>query len=96
MASSSEAFARFGKWKKSRTVLRLTVRTNGRVPEIWQGMIFSVDESAGKVGFADDPSHFTFVLELEGALFTLDARSVDVDDPRVGSVLFEEIKVPVC
>jgi hypothetical protein len=96
MASSREAFARFGRWKKSRTVLKLTVRTNGRVPEIWQGAIFSVDESAGKVAFGDDPSHATFVLDLEGALFTVEERSVEAEDPRIGSVLFEEIKVLVC
>jgi hypothetical protein len=54
MASSEDAFRKFAMWKKSRTVLNLTVFTNFGMPDIWLGSITSVDEQQERVEFADD------------------------------------------
>jgi hypothetical protein len=91
MASSREAFARLRKWKKSRTVLNLTVVTNGVVDRL-QGAIFSVEGRRRAVGFVDDASRNHVCLDLRGdVIFRLDARSLEVIDEEFGTVKFVEV-----
>jgi hypothetical protein len=78
MASSEDAFRKFAMWKKSRTVLSLTVFTNFGMPDIWLGSITSVDEQQELVEFADDATRDLRTLDLRGASFAIAERSVEV------------------
>lgn len=91
MASSREAFARLRKWKKLRTVLNLTVVTNGAVDRL-QGAIFSVEGQRRAVGFVDDASRNHVVLDLSGEVtFRLGTRSLEAIDEEFGTVNFVEV-----
>ena len=91
MASSRDAFRRFNKWKNSRTVLNLTVVTNGAEDRL-QGAIFSVEGRRRAVGFVDDASRNHVVLDLSGDVtFLVDDRSVEAVNERFGTVRFVEV-----
>jgi len=93
MASSRAiAFSRFATWKNSKTVLRVTVFTKGGVPDIWQGQVFSVDESRDLVGVTDDASRKFSRIDLSEASFSVEARSV-IATHEIGWVRFEELLV---
>ena len=55
-------------WKKSRTVLNLTVFTNFGMPDIWLGSITSVDEQQELIEFADDATRDLRTLDLRGSV----------------------------
>jgi len=76
MASSSDAFRMLGNWKKSKTVLKVTVLTKGGIPETLRGLIMAVDEEAMLVTFASLPSRGMGNLDLRGTEFTLGKRSL--------------------
>jgi hypothetical protein len=79
MASSKEAFFKLGRWKNSRTVLRLTVFMNGGAPEIRQGVLTSVDEDEVLVAFVDDSTRELVLLDnLEGAVFALNGDLLEI------------------
>ena len=78
MASSEDAFRKFAMWKKSRTVLNLTVFTNFGMPDIWLGSITSVDEQQELIEFADDATRDLRTLDLRGASFAIAVRSMEV------------------
>jgi hypothetical protein len=78
MASSSYAFRKFAMWKKSRTVLNLTVFTDFGMPDIWLGSMTSVDEQQELIEFADDATRDLRTLDLRGASFAVAERSVEV------------------
>jgi hypothetical protein len=89
MASSKEAFERFGMWKKSRTVLKLTVLTKGGMPNILRGEVASLDEREGLVGFAVTATRDFVTLDFNGASFKIGKRVVEGE--RRGDLLtFEE------
>lgn len=91
MASSGVAFRRLDKWKNSRTVLNLTVVTNG-VEDRFEGAIFFVEEYGGTVGFVDDASRNSVTLDLSGDVtFLVEDRSVEAIDERFGTVKFVEV-----
>jgi len=73
-----DAFCKFAMWKKSRTVLNLSVLTNFGMPDIWLGSITSVDEQQELVEFADEATRDLRTLDLRGASFTTGERSVEV------------------
>ena len=56
------------------------------------GSINHVDFDEEIVGFVEDATR-TFVppLDLRGADFTVEASRVEVTDPRIGKVIFEEV-----
>jgi hypothetical protein len=79
MDSSRVAFEKFDIWKKSNTVLRVSVWTNGGLPDIWTGSISSADESKGKVALVREGwPHLIEVFNVEGAEFEVEDRSVEV------------------
>src|SRR5258708_30837192 len=90
MASSREGFRKFGMWKKSRTVLNLTIFTNAGVRDKWQGAIFFVDESDGIVGFADDATHAMLSLDLSAAAFEVEVLRVEATRPPNDRLVFTE------
>jgi hypothetical protein len=92
MASSTDAFEKFSKWKNSRTVLRLTVYERGAVDH-FIGSINHVDFDGEIVGFTLDAAR-TFLppLDLSGAVYTVEPFRVEAADRRIGKVIFEEVR----
>ena len=93
MASSKDAFFKFGTWKNSRTVLKLTVFTKEGKPDIWRGTIVSVDESRSFVGFVDEATRQPFGLDLRDSSFKVGEDLVEVVDPSTGRLVFEKLRV---
>jgi hypothetical protein len=92
MASSKEAFDKFEMWKKSRTVLKLTVYNRG-AEDHFTGSIYHVDSEEEIVGFVDWPSRMSVpLLDLSESTFEVEPLRVVVTDPRFGSVIFEEVR----
>ncbi len=54
MASSSEAFAKFEIWRKSKTPLKVTVIERGKPADVGFGRIASLDAEEGLVAVAID------------------------------------------
>jgi hypothetical protein len=79
MASSREAFEKFRKWKKSKTVLRLTVLTNGGTPDTFMGRVAAVDEDSWQVSFAVSKDRSYRVVDFEGASFVLGKRMLEAE-----------------
>jgi len=90
MASSTEAFRKLGSWKKSKTVLRVTILTKGGMPNILTGMVLATDAEAMQVGFAALPSRDIGALDLSGAVFSVGKHSLEARRSPEDILLFEE------
>ncbi len=90
MASSREAFDKFGTWKKRRTVLKLTVLTKEGIPEILRGRISSFDVECKLVGFSVMATRDFPTLDLNGAKFKVGKRMVEVSREEEDLLVFEE------
>ena len=92
MASSKDAFSKLEMWKKSKTVLRLTVYERG-AEDHFTGSIFHVDFGEQTVGFVVIASR-TFLppLDLTDADFVVEPFRVEASDPQIGKVVFEEVR----
>ena len=78
-------------WKKSRTVLRLTVYERG-AKDHFTGSIDYVDFEEQIVSFVEDATQrFLPALNLLGADFTVKHYRVEIADPRLGKVVLEEV-----
>jgi hypothetical protein len=91
MDSSRVAFERFGTWKKSMTVLKLTVWANGGIRDIWNGSISTADEDDDVLVFIDEVSRRPLRFDTTGDDFTLDERSVRVSRNSGEDLVFEEV-----
>jgi hypothetical protein len=91
MASSKEAFAKFGLWKASSTVLKLTAVTKGEMPEILRGEISSLDEELCLVGFAVTATRSYKGIDFGGASFRVGKRVVEAERGE-DCLMFEEIE----
>jgi electron transfer flavoprotein alpha/beta subunit len=92
MASSKEAFEKFRMWKNSRTVLKLTVLTNGGTPDIFMGRVAAVDEDSWQVSFAVSKDRSYRVITFVGASFLLGGRRLEAERSEEGNFLMcEEI-----
>ncbi len=92
MASSKEAFFKFEMWKKSRTVLRLTVYERG-AEDHFTGSIYHVDFDEEIIGFVETATRsYLPPLDLRESFFTVEPLRVEVVDPRLGKVIFEEVR----
>ncbi len=90
MASSIEASDRLGKWKKSRTVLKLTILTKDGIPEMLTGSIVALDDAALLLCFAPRGSKDFRTLDLAEAAFSIGKRKLGVE--RGEDILsFEEL-----
>jgi hypothetical protein len=93
MASSREAFLRFEMWKKSRTVLRLTVYDRG-AEDHFTGSIYHVDPEEEIVGFVETATRFSVPpLDLSESTFKVEPLRIEVTDLRFGWVIFEEVRI---
>jgi len=90
MASSKEAFAKFGVWKESRTVLKLIAVTKGGIPEILRGRISSLDEELRLVGFAVTATRSFKAIDFSDASFRVGKCVVEAER-REDCLMFEEI-----
>jgi hypothetical protein len=94
MASSKEAFARLEQWRRSRTVLKLTI-LDGGAPEVQHGAITAVDEPNELANFVEFATRKSQLLDnLIGASFTLNDDSLEIDCLD-GSRLVLQTAVPV-
>ena len=90
--SSQEAFAKFDTWKTSRTVMKLTVVVRGKVPEMLQGKISSLDEKLNLVGFALTTPRRYKLLDFSAADFQVGKRVVEIECGE-DYLMFEEAAV---
>jgi hypothetical protein len=90
MASSEEAFARFWRWKKAHTVLKLTVLTKGGMPEKLIGAIVAIDDEALVVGFVVHKTHEFPRISFADASFGLEVRALSAERPTGDVLRFEE------
>ncbi len=92
MASSREAFSKLEMWKNRKTVLRLTVYTNG-AEDHFTGSIYHADFDEELVGFEETATRMALPgLDLRESEFTVEPRKVVASDPRFGTVIFEEVR----
>ena len=82
MASSEEAFAKFGVWNESRTVLKLTALTKDGKPEILRGRISSLDEERHLIGFAVTAARSFKVIDVGDASFRVGKSVVEAERGR--------------
>jgi len=91
MASSNEeVFRKLDEWKKSKTVLKVTVLTKGGETNILTGLVLATDAEAMQVGFAALPSRDIGALDLTGAVFSLGKRSLEARRSPDDSLTFED------
>jgi hypothetical protein len=90
MASSKEAFAKFGTWKKLRTVLKLTILTKGGMPNIFRGEISWFDAERKVVTFVESASRGILPVDLSGASFRVGKRMVEARRGKEDLLVFEE------
>ena len=89
MASSSETFERFSKWKNSRTPLKVTVIERGQPEDTYSGRIDTTDSVAGLVGICIGvKSYRTF--DVGDAVFSIEPDRVVVARDDVEWLVFEE------
>ncbi len=89
MASSKEAFDKLGMWKKSRTVLKLTMLTKGGMPNIFRGEISWLDADSEVVTFVESATRDILPIDLSGASFKVGKRAVEATH-AIGFVVFEK------
>lgn len=90
MASSREAFDKLRKWKKSNTVLRVTVVANG-ITNRHAGQIFGLDENLSLVGIVLRGVREHFQLDLGGATFKVGNRTLEAERGEDEFVVFVEL-----
>jgi hypothetical protein len=74
MDSSKDAFDKFWMWKKSRTLLRVTVLTNGEPPEVFTGAVILPEEEFLRVSFADHDTRALRVVDFSECSFRVGER----------------------
>jgi hypothetical protein len=90
MASPEEAFGKFRTWKKSKTVLKVTLLTNGTA-ETFVGTIAAVDEVAEQVSFAIPADRCHQVVSFVGVTFLVGKRRLEAERGEENVLMCEEI-----
>jgi hypothetical protein len=88
MASSTEALQKLGRWKKSSTVLRLTVFTKNELPDKYVGVVAAIDEERLWVRFVEVPSREALTLTFMGADFEIGKESLEARRGEEDAVTF--------
>jgi hypothetical protein len=92
MASSSEAFEKFGMWKKAKTSLKATVIVGGKTIDVLMGRIFGVDPEASQGGLSNPLVMHSFIaFDVEDAEFSVEESRVVVTRNESDWVVFEEV-----
>ena len=91
MASSIDAFfSKLRKWKKSKTVLKVTVLTVGKESHVRRGVIFSVDEANFQVGLIEPGSKRGVAFDVSGARFLVGIKSAEASRRDGDLLVFQE------
>lgn len=90
MASSSEAFEKFSMWKKSCTLLRVTMGEANH-PQRLVGTVLAAEEPL--ILFSLVEPREPLRLDLDGASFSVEERRVEVTRGDEDSLVFEEYPV---
>lgn len=90
MASSTVAFSKLRNWKKSKTVLKVTVLTKGGKPKTLTGLVMAADEKAMLVSFACLPSRDMARFDVTGALFKEGRRFLEAARSEEEILTFED------
>jgi len=93
MASSREMLDRLWRWKKSSTVLKLTLLTKNEEPEGFIGEITGISEEFMQVGFCGRKKQETLSLDLRGAKFVLGKTTLEAIRSAEVRLLLEELRV---
>lgn len=76
MASSAEAFDKFGIWKNRRTLLRLTVTEKGELPEKFLGSVTFVEYESLRVSFMNHDRRIPQLADFSDCTFDLGASII--------------------
>jgi hypothetical protein len=76
MASSKDVFDKFWRWKKSRTLLKLTVLTQKEPPETFIGAVILPEEDFLRVSFVDHDTRALRTVDFSECLFSVGKRSL--------------------
>jgi hypothetical protein len=93
MASSSEAFEKFERWRNSKTSLKVTMIVGGKSTEVLIGRIFHVDsDSPPNIGFSNPLVMHSFVgLDIEDSSFSVEEARLVATRNESDWIIFEEI-----
>lgn len=78
-------------WKKSRTVLKVTLLTNGGTPDTFVGVVAVVDEISEQVSFAVSADRGHRVVNFVGASFIVGKRRLEAERGEGCFLACEEI-----
>ena len=88
MASSKDAFDRFWMWKKSRTLLKVTVWTKGEPTRVFESAaVVFPEEDLLQASFVDHETRERFTIRFEDSKFRLGEGILFAD--RLGEEFFE-------
>jgi hypothetical protein len=91
MTSEQEAFDIFGIWKNSTTVLKLTMETNGAIPETMFEQVAALDRDASQASFVVPRTRPLLLRDLAGASFRAGKRKLEVECFDGERLTFEEV-----
>ena len=93
MASSELAFDKFSKWKNSKTVLKLTVVTNGGSPVIDVGWLAGVYDDSCEVAFVTGKMHDFRPIDFKDVSFVVSDKRVEATFGGDNFLTLEEMPV---
>ncbi len=92
MASSSEAFEKFGMWKNSKTSLKVTMIVNGESTDVLMGRIFHADSETSLVGISNPLVMHSFAkLDVGDAEFSIEESRLIATRNESDWIIFEEV-----
>jgi hypothetical protein len=90
MASSSEAFEKFSKWKNRKTSLRVTMIERGETEVVFRVVIDALDEDASQVGILAPDERKYGMFDIGESAFFIEPGRVVVSREDVEWLIFEE------
>jgi hypothetical protein len=92
MASASEAFEKFERWKNSKTSLKVTVIIKDSPTETLMGRVFAVDPEASQVGLSNPLVMHSFAaFDVGDAEFSIEESRLVATRDESDWIVFEEI-----
>jgi len=93
MASSREAFERLDKWKNLRTVLKLTVVTNGGKPDISIGEVALTDQDEMAFAFLISRTRDLRPVTFVAASFEIGEQLLKAERSEDNFLVLEEVRL---
>jgi hypothetical protein len=93
MASSSEAFAKFETWRKSKTPLKVTVIVGGKNTGVLVGRVIALDSEASQVGLSNPLVMHSFICcDVEHAAFSIEESRLVATRNESDWIVFEAVE----